>query len=124
MGMSTGGGGPSSNYSAPSVSSDINVTPLVDVMLVLLIIFMVVTPALLQGFQATSRSNASTQAWVEAVSAAEAAMEETKLGAPPTGDARVDVQPWPGAPEVELVTVTVALPDGGSFVLRRLVTVR
>jgi biopolymer transport protein TolR len=51
--MSTGGGGPSSNYSAPSVSSDINVTPLVDVMLVLLIIFMVVTPALLQGFQAT-----------------------------------------------------------------------
>jgi len=53
MGMSTGGGGPSSNYSAPSVSSDINVTPLVDVMLVLLIIFMVVTPALLQGFQAT-----------------------------------------------------------------------
>jgi biopolymer transport protein TolR len=51
--MSTGGGGPSSNYSAPAVSSDINVTPLVDVMLVLLIIFMVVTPALLQGFQAT-----------------------------------------------------------------------
>jgi biopolymer transport protein ExbD len=33
------------------VSSDINVTPMVDVMLVLLIIFMVVTPALLQGFQ-------------------------------------------------------------------------
>ena len=53
MSMSTGGDRPSSNYSAPSVSSDINVTPLVDVMLVLLIIFMVVTPALLQGFQAT-----------------------------------------------------------------------
>lgn len=32
--------------------SDINVTPLVDVMLVLLIIFMVVTPALLAGFNA------------------------------------------------------------------------
>jgi biopolymer transport protein ExbD len=31
---------------------DINVTPMVDVMLVLLIIFMVVTPALLTGFQA------------------------------------------------------------------------
>src|SRR5687767_8990425 len=31
---------------------DINVTPLVDVMLVLLIIFMIVTPALLAGFQA------------------------------------------------------------------------
>ena len=40
-------------YDAPAVSSDINVTPLVDVMLVLLIIFMVVTPALLQGFTAT-----------------------------------------------------------------------
>lgn len=33
------------------VNSDINVTPMVDVMLVLLIIFMVVTPTLLQGFQ-------------------------------------------------------------------------
>jgi biopolymer transport protein TolR len=52
MSMSTGGDGPSSNYSAPAVTSDINMTPLVDVMLVLLIIFMVVTPALLQGFQA------------------------------------------------------------------------
>jgi biopolymer transport protein ExbD len=31
---------------------DINVTPMVDVMLVLLIIFMVVTPALMAGFQA------------------------------------------------------------------------
>jgi biopolymer transport protein ExbD len=33
--------------------ADINVTPMVDVMLVLLIIFMVVTPALMAGFQAT-----------------------------------------------------------------------
>ncbi len=52
MSMSGGVSGPSSEYDNPSVSSDINVTPLVDVMLVLLIIFMVVTPALLQGFQA------------------------------------------------------------------------
>jgi biopolymer transport protein ExbD len=35
-----------------NVMGDINVTPLVDVMLVLLIIFMIVTPALLAGFQA------------------------------------------------------------------------
>jgi biopolymer transport protein ExbD len=35
------------------LQASINVTPLVDVVLVLLIIFMVVTPALLQGFQAT-----------------------------------------------------------------------
>jgi biopolymer transport protein TolR len=32
---------------------DINVTPLVDVMPVLLIIFMIVTPTLLLGFPAT-----------------------------------------------------------------------
>src|ERR1700759_3885739 len=45
MAMATGGG-------AESVSSTPNVTPMVDVMLVLLIIFMVVTPALLAGFNA------------------------------------------------------------------------
>ncbi len=42
MSMSTGGGG-------RGVKSDINVTPLVDVVLVLLIIFMVVTPMLQRG---------------------------------------------------------------------------
>jgi biopolymer transport protein ExbD len=41
MGMSGGGGG--------GFSSEINVTPMVDIMLVLLIIFMVVTPFLQQG---------------------------------------------------------------------------
>jgi biopolymer transport protein TolR len=35
-----------------NVMAEINVTPMVDVMLVLLIIFMVVTPALLAGFNA------------------------------------------------------------------------
>ena len=45
MGMSvTAGGG---------VKSEPNVVPMIDVMLVLLIIFMVVTPALAAGFQAT-----------------------------------------------------------------------
>jgi biopolymer transport protein ExbD len=38
--------------SGGSVQSTPNVTPMIDVMLVLLIIFMVVTPALLAGFQA------------------------------------------------------------------------
>jgi biopolymer transport protein TolR len=41
MGMSGGGGS--------GLSSEINVTPMVDIMLVLLIIFMVVTPFLQQG---------------------------------------------------------------------------
>ena len=42
MSMSTGGGG-------GGLQSEINVTPMVDIMLVLLIIFMVVTPFLQQG---------------------------------------------------------------------------
>ena len=41
MGMASGGGG--------GLQSEINVTPMVDIMLVLLIIFMVVTPFLQQG---------------------------------------------------------------------------
>ena len=45
MAMSSGGGG-------GGVQSTPNVTPMIDVMLVLLIIFMVVTPQLLAGFTA------------------------------------------------------------------------
>src|SRR4029450_12089680 len=45
MAMSSSAGG--------GVQSSPNVTPMIDVMLVLLIIFMVVTPALLAGFNAT-----------------------------------------------------------------------
>src|SRR5437762_3430449 len=45
MAMSSGG-------STGAVQSTPNVTPMVDVMLVLLIIFMVVAPALLAGFNA------------------------------------------------------------------------
>jgi len=37
------------NVKAPEVVADINVTPMVDVMLVLLIIFMVITPLLTKG---------------------------------------------------------------------------
>ena len=36
-----------------SVKGDINVTPMIDVMLVLLIIFMIVTPLIAAGFKAT-----------------------------------------------------------------------
>ncbi|HZI17351.1 MAG TPA: biopolymer transporter ExbD [Pyrinomonadaceae bacterium] len=49
MGMSSGGGG--------RVSSDINVTPMVDIMLVILIIFMVITPFLQQGVSVTLPQN-------------------------------------------------------------------
>ena len=39
--------------SSSGVTADINVTPMIDVMLVLLIIFMIVTPAITAGFQAS-----------------------------------------------------------------------
>jgi biopolymer transport protein ExbD len=41
------------NSARAAVKADINVTPLIDVMLVLLIIFMIVTPIIAAGFQAT-----------------------------------------------------------------------
>jgi biopolymer transport protein ExbD len=46
--ISTGSGAGST-----AVKSDINVTPMIDVMLVLLIIFMIVTPLIAAGFKAT-----------------------------------------------------------------------
>ena len=49
MAISTG----SSGGGVTSVKSDINVTPMIDVMLVLLIIFMIVTPLIAAGFKAT-----------------------------------------------------------------------
>jgi biopolymer transport protein ExbD len=41
------------SYEESALNNDINVVPMCDVMLVLLIIFMIVTPTILQGFQAT-----------------------------------------------------------------------
>jgi biopolymer transport protein TolR len=48
MGMSAGGGG--------GVKAEPNVTPMIDVMLVLLIIFMIVVPQIAAGFKATPPS--------------------------------------------------------------------
>ena len=52
MSMSMGGGG---------VKAEPNVTPMIDVMLVLLIIFMIVTPMLEAGFKATMPSASNTE---------------------------------------------------------------
>lgn len=51
MGMSTGGGGPSDEPGVQTVLSEINVTPFVDVTLVLLVIFMVTAPLMTQGIE-------------------------------------------------------------------------
>jgi biopolymer transport protein ExbD len=42
----------SHNITDANVMADINMTPMVDVMLVLLVIFMIVTPAIVAGFKA------------------------------------------------------------------------
>jgi len=47
--MALGGG----KKAEGAVAANINVTPMIDVMLVLLIIFMIVTPAITAGFQAS-----------------------------------------------------------------------
>src|SRR5438552_5052282 len=52
-----------SNDSGSSLQSEINITPLVDVVLVLLIIFMVVVPLLIEGYDVdTPRASADTSA--------------------------------------------------------------
>ena len=51
MGMDIGGGGDWQEPGVQTVLSEINVTPFVDVMLVLLVIFMVTAPLLTQGME-------------------------------------------------------------------------
>jgi len=55
------------NFGGKGVRSEINVTPLVDVVLVLLIIFMVVTPMLQRGKPVVAgvcpRSSAEARSW-------------------------------------------------------------
>ncbi|MGQ0648064.1 MAG: biopolymer transporter ExbD [Gemmatimonadaceae bacterium] len=58
MGMSVGG-------SSTGVKAEPNVVPMIDVMLVLLIIFMVVTPAITAGFQAVAPDGVNLKAHPE-----------------------------------------------------------
>jgi len=71
MGMQLGGEGAHGKNSAFSESSDINVTPFVDVMLVLLIIFMVAVPIATVNVKvnfpdsnAAAESKASAPVWI------------------------------------------------------------
>lgn len=92
--------------------------------LVALVILGLTGVGFLGAFRADARSARAAEEWVRAVDEGEAAMEAAKLGAASDGEARVQAEPWPGAPGVELVTVHVALPGGGEFVLRRLARAR
>ena len=100
--------------------------------LVALVILGLTAVGFLQAFQTTTRASHSAGTWVQAVSYAEAAMEQTKLGPDalqgaasdslPKGFTRsIEVRPWTFARNIDRVTVTITLPDGGAFVLERLV---
>jgi len=71
-----------------AVKADINVTPLIDVMLVLLIIFMIVTPLIAAGFQATIPRSANPENSPEG-------QDEVKLGIDKDGKFWLDLGPGP-----------------------------
>ena len=71
-----------------AVKADINVTPLIDVMLVLLIIFMIVTPLIAAGFQATIPRSANPENRPEGP-------DEVKLGIDKDGKFWLDLGPGP-----------------------------
>jgi len=71
-----------------AVKGDINVTPLIDVMLVLLIIFMIVTPLIAAGFQATIPRSANPENRPEGEG-------EVKLGIDKDGKFWLDLGPGP-----------------------------
>ena len=71
-----------------AVKADINVTPLIDVMLVLLIIFMIVTPLIAAGFQATIPRSANPENRPEG-------SDEVKLGIDKDGKFWLDLGTGP-----------------------------
>ena len=100
--------------------------------LVALVILGLTSVGFLGAFHTSSSASRNAAEWTQAVGYAEAVMEQTKLGAdPPLTEAAdsgynadVSVQPWSSASDIQLVTVTVTLPQGGTFVLQRLARTR
>lgn len=82
MGVSVGGGG--------GVKAEPNVVPMIDVMLVLLIIFMVVTPTVAAGFTAIPPSGVNLKAHPEAD-------EDQVLGIDRTGQYFLNKSPIPNS---------------------------
>src|SRR6201994_1944824 len=87
MGMQLGGEGAHGKNSAFSESSDINVTPFVDVMLVLLIIFMVAVPLATVNVKvnfpdsnAPPESKAAAPVWLSMTKSGTVFEGDTRLG--------------------------------------------
>ncbi len=76
MAMTTGGGG--------GYSSDINVTPMIDILLVLLIIFMVIVPVTPKGLDALVPQPPKEQAKRQYVRTHHRGADFYRAGAPPT----------------------------------------
>ena len=74
-----------------AVSSDINVTPMVDVMLVLLIIFMVITPMLQKGVSVEMAKARNTRKMMEAEKEDAVLVAVTKDGSVFLGSTKVPV---------------------------------
>ena len=107
MGMSSGGG-----YSLSEVTSDINVTPMADIMLVLLIIFMITTPLLQEGI-AVNKPKARNAQEAEEVEGKEATTVTV------TRSQEIYVNDQPVSPEdlLDTLTARVALaPEKPLFV--------
>src|SRR5688500_13641114 len=84
-------------FERSEVMGDINVTPMVDVMLVLLIIFMVVTPALVAGFNAQLPQGLNLKERPEQE-------ERTTLGIDGTGTYYLNTRPVPSCTGPERAT--------------------
>lgn len=95
---------------------------------VALVILGLAAVGFLEAFQTTAQATRNAQTWVQAVSYAETAMEETKLDAEPLPDSlpsgfarTVVVEPWSNTLGLARVTVTVTMPGEGAFTVQRLV---
>src|SRR5262245_35184775 len=96
------------NATGNGLQSEINVTPLVDVVLVLLIIFMVVVPLLLKGYDVDIPKQTA------AVVPAQSAEEQVILTIVPEGCAILQKQPGLGLPadcRVTLANTTMPVTD-------------
>jgi len=84
-----------------SVMADINMTPMVDVMLVLLIIFMLITPALMSGFTAQMPTGKNLKERPDDEN-------RTTLGIDLAGNYYLNKEPIPEDRVVELLTAEMA----------------